>query len=179
MRFSRPSSCRFRLQRVRVKRRRLTRPVARSRPRRRRGRGAGCHRQGGAARCAGRNQAIGNVEAYTSISVRSQVTGQLQQVLFREGDTVRKGERLFVIDARPFEAAVQQAGGQSAALIGRSSADRSSTRQRRRERRVSAADSRASDRTGRPRIISKDVGEQTRAAADAAMAAGQGRQGGH
>jgi len=53
--------------------------------------------------------AIGNVEAYTTISVRSQITGQLQEALFREGDVVKKGEQLFTIDRRPFEAALLMA----------------------------------------------------------------------
>src|SRR5713101_3180979 len=53
--------------------------------------------------------AIGNVEAYTMISVRSQVTGQLEQSAFREGDFVKKGQLLFSIDRRPFEAALRQA----------------------------------------------------------------------
>ena len=55
--------------------------------------------------------AVGNVEAYVSISVRSQVTGQLQQAFFHEGDVVKKGDKLFEIDARPFQAAVAQAEG--------------------------------------------------------------------
>src|SRR5260370_16654853 len=53
--------------------------------------------------------AIGNVEAYTGISVRSQITGQLREASFHEGDMVKKGELLFTIDQRPFEAALQQA----------------------------------------------------------------------
>ena len=53
--------------------------------------------------------AVGNVEAYTSISVRSQVTGQLQEAFFHEGDIVRKGEQLFTIDPRPLESALLQA----------------------------------------------------------------------
>ena len=52
---------------------------------------------------------IGNVEAYSSISVRAQITGQLTQVFFREGDFVKKGNELFRIDARPFEAMLEQA----------------------------------------------------------------------
>src|SRR5207253_2185440 len=36
--------------------------------------------------------AVGNVEAYTSVSVRSQVTGQLQEAFFHEGDVVKKGD---------------------------------------------------------------------------------------
>jgi multidrug efflux system membrane fusion protein len=53
--------------------------------------------------------AVGNVEAYTSVSVRSQVTGQLQQAFFHEGDVVKKGDKLFTIDPRPLEASLQQA----------------------------------------------------------------------
>ena len=53
--------------------------------------------------------AVGNVEAYASVSVRSQVTGQLQEAFFREGDIVKKGDKLFAIDQRPLEATLQQA----------------------------------------------------------------------
>jgi multidrug efflux system membrane fusion protein len=53
--------------------------------------------------------AIGNVEACTTISVRSQVTGQLSTP-FHEGDFVKKGVRCsFTIDRRPFESALEQA----------------------------------------------------------------------
>ena len=38
-------------------------------------------------------QVIGNVEAYSTISVKAQVTGQLTGVNFHEGDYVKKGER--------------------------------------------------------------------------------------
>ncbi len=47
--------------------------------------------------------AIGTVEAYTTVSVKSQVNGEIQQVHFREGQEVRKGDPLFTIDARPLE----------------------------------------------------------------------------
>src|SRR5262249_37207354 len=53
--------------------------------------------------------AVGNVEAYASVSVRSQVTGQLQDAFFHEGDIVKKGDKLFAIDPRPLEATEQQA----------------------------------------------------------------------
>ncbi len=53
--------------------------------------------------------AIGNVEAYTTISVRSQVTGILTEVLFSEGDFVKKGDHLFTIDPRPYQEALKQA----------------------------------------------------------------------
>src|SRR3954452_10384656 len=47
--------------------------------------------------------AIGNVEAYANISIRSLVTGQLNELSFREGDLVKQGQLLFTLDRRPFE----------------------------------------------------------------------------
>jgi len=58
-------------------------------------------------------QAVGNVEAYSTVSVKAQIGGQLTLVDFTEGSDVKKGDRLFVIDPRPYEAQVAQA---SAAL---------------------------------------------------------------
>jgi membrane fusion protein, multidrug efflux system len=52
--------------------------------------------------------AVGNVEASTTIAVRSQITGVLEQVGFHEGDFVKKGSVLFTIDRRPLEAALEQ-----------------------------------------------------------------------
>ena len=51
-----------------------------------------------------RLQAIGNVEAYTSVAVKSRVDGQILEVQFREGQELKKGQVLFKIDPRPFEA---------------------------------------------------------------------------
>ena len=54
-------------------------------------------------------QVIGNVEAYSTISVRAQVGGQLVNVYFHEGDYVKKGDRLFTIDQRPTQGQLNQA----------------------------------------------------------------------
>lgn len=54
-------------------------------------------------------RAIGNVEAYSTVSLKSRVEGQLSAVYFQEGRDVKKGEMLFLIDPRPFEEAVRQA----------------------------------------------------------------------
>jgi multidrug efflux system membrane fusion protein len=48
--------------------------------------------------------AIGSVEAYSTVSVKTQVTGELTGVHFQEGRDVRKGDLLFTLDKRPFEA---------------------------------------------------------------------------
>ncbi len=54
-------------------------------------------------------RAIGNVQAYSTVSVKSRIAGQLMRVYFKEGHDVKQGELLFVIDPRPFEAALKQA----------------------------------------------------------------------
>jgi multidrug efflux system membrane fusion protein len=53
--------------------------------------------------------AVGNVQAVTTVGVKSQVAGQIMQVHFAEGREVKKGDLLFTIDQRPFEATLQQA----------------------------------------------------------------------
>ena len=52
---------------------------------------------------------IGNVEAYSTITVKSLVGGQLIKVHFREGDFVKKDDILFNVDPRPFEGQLNQA----------------------------------------------------------------------
>ncbi len=54
-------------------------------------------------------QAIGTVEAYAVVSVRAQVGGELQRVHIKDGEIVKKGDLLFTIDPRPFEATLAQA----------------------------------------------------------------------
>jgi membrane fusion protein, multidrug efflux system len=55
--------------------------------------------------------AIGNVEAYQMVQVRSQVNGQIESIHFKEGDDVSKGQLLYTLDKRPFQAAFEQADG--------------------------------------------------------------------
>jgi membrane fusion protein, multidrug efflux system len=52
---------------------------------------------------------VGTVEAYSTVSVRSQITGELTKVNFEQGDDVAAGQELFVLDRRPLEGALQQA----------------------------------------------------------------------
>lgn len=54
-------------------------------------------------------RAIGNVEAYSTVSVKSQIGGELVRVHFKEGQDTDKGDLLFTIDPRPYEAALRQA----------------------------------------------------------------------
>jgi membrane fusion protein, multidrug efflux system len=54
-------------------------------------------------------RAIGNVDAYSTVAIKARVDGEIEEVNFREGQAVRKGDVLFRLDARPFEAALRQA----------------------------------------------------------------------
>jgi multidrug efflux system membrane fusion protein len=111
--------------------------------------------------------AIGNVEAYETISVRSQITGVLTKVFFNEGDFVKAGDHLFDIDPRPYEAALKQAEANLArdrAMLNQAMAQLSKDAANAEYAQVTAErQSRLVDRG----IISKDLADQTRASADA------------
>lgn len=53
--------------------------------------------------------AIGTGEAYSSVSIKARVNAVLEQVHFQQGDFVKKGDLLFTLDTRPFEASLAQA----------------------------------------------------------------------
>ena len=112
-------------------------------------------------------QVIGNVEAYSTINVIAQVSGQLTDAAFKEGDYVKKGDLLFKIDPRPYEAAIQQAEANIArdnALLAQVQANLS---------RDLASEKYAKSNAGRYRqlvsegIVSKDQSEQIESNADA------------
>jgi multidrug efflux system membrane fusion protein len=54
-------------------------------------------------------RSIGNVQAYSTVSVKSLVEGEIIRIHFKEGQDVKKGDLLFSIDPRSSEAAVKQA----------------------------------------------------------------------
>jgi multidrug efflux system membrane fusion protein len=57
---------------------------------------------------------LGTVQAFNTVTVHSRVDGQLEQVLFTEGQDVKTGDLLVVVDPRPYQAALDQAKAQAA-----------------------------------------------------------------
>jgi multidrug efflux system membrane fusion protein len=56
-------------------------------------------------------RAVGTVEAYSNVQVKSMIAGEIIRLGFREGQDVRQGDLLFEIDPRSFRAALAQAEG--------------------------------------------------------------------
>jgi multidrug efflux system membrane fusion protein len=53
-------------------------------------------------------QAVGNVEAYLTVTIKAQVNGELTRAYFQEGDFVKRGDLLFSIDPRQLQAQLNQ-----------------------------------------------------------------------
>jgi len=114
--------------------------------------------------------AIGNVEAFASISIRSQVTGQLQEIAFHEGDFVKTGQKLFVLDRRPFEAALAQTEAnltRDKALLAQAEAQLTRDAAQAEYQQLTSERNSQLQQRG---IISKDQAEQSRSQADATRA---------
>jgi len=100
---------------------------------------------------------IGNVEAYNTVSIRARIGGELQKVFFREGEEVREGDILFLLDPRPYAAALRQAEANLARDIVQAQKDNRDVK-------------RYGDLIGKG-VVSKEQYDQVRTAADAAEAA--------
>ena len=107
-------------------------------------------------------RAVGNVESYSTVSVKSQVTGVLTQAHFKEGENVKKGQLLFTIDPRPLEAALKQAE----ANLARDTAQLQNSREQ----------ARRYAELVKKEYVSKEQYDQIRANADAAEAVVQSDQ---
>jgi membrane fusion protein, multidrug efflux system len=102
-------------------------------------------------------RAIGNVEPYSTVSVKTQITGELTGVFFKEGQDVKKGQLLFELDKRPFEAALKQAEG----MLAKDEAQAANAR----------AQARRYAELYKAGVVSKETNDQAQSSADALDAA--------
>jgi multidrug efflux system membrane fusion protein len=101
-------------------------------------------------------RAIGHIEAFSTVSIKPQVSGELVGVRFQEGQDVHRGDVLFDIDRRPFEVALQQATANLAR--DKASADNSRAQEARYSRLLQEG------------VVSKEQADQFRTAAETAEA---------
>jgi multidrug efflux system membrane fusion protein len=108
------------------------------------------------------------VEAYSTISVKAQVTGQLTLSSFNEGDYVKKDDLLFTIDRRPLAAALNQAIANEA--HDEASMAQAQANQARDTAQAKYADSQATAyaQLFQDKVVSRDQADQLRANAEAA-----------
>lgn len=102
-------------------------------------------------------RAIGNVEPYSTVSVKTQITGELTGVFFKEGEDVKKGQLLFELDKRPFEAALKQAEG----MLAKDEAQAVNAR----------VQARRYEELYKAGVVSKETNDQAQSSADALDAA--------
>jgi multidrug efflux system membrane fusion protein len=111
-------------------------------------------------------QVVGNVEAYSVVSVRAQVSGQLTGVNIRDGQDVRKGDPLFAIDARPLEGQLLQANANLARSTAQlEQAEANLQRDMAQERNARAVAERA-QKLFEEKLISREQADQLRTTAD-------------
>ncbi|MBL8215550.1 MAG: efflux RND transporter periplasmic adaptor subunit [Bryobacterales bacterium] len=115
-------------------------------------------------------RAIGNVEAHSSVAVKSRVAGMIKSVRFTEGQDVKKGDLLFEIDAAPFEENLRLA---EANLLKDVALEKQAEAQAARDR-VTAKNARQQatryEELQKQGIISRDQADQLRTVAEAAEA---------
>src|SRR5882757_4395944 len=110
---------------------------------------------------------IGNVEAYSTISVKAQVGGELTKVSFQEGEFVKKGDLLFTVDTRPYEAAMSQAQAnvsRDTAALGQAQANLARDAANEKYAQAQAA---RYQKLFEEKVVSKEQADQMRSSADA------------
>lgn len=120
--------------------------------------------------------AVGNVEAFATVGIKAQVSGELVAVHFTEGDFVKKDQELFSIAPEPYEVALHQAE----AALAKAKAQREQAAATRERDRAQAENARREHARNEPllskKMISQEEYDQAEAAAqalNASVAAGQ------
>ncbi len=113
-------------------------------------------------------QVIGNVEAYSTVTMKAQISGELTKVFIQEGDFVKKGQLLFGIDPRTYDAQMKQVEANLArdtAMLGQARANEARDTA---QMQYAKAQSDRYAKLFQEGVMSREQTEQVRTAADAA-----------
>jgi multidrug efflux system membrane fusion protein len=115
--------------------------------------------------------AVGHVEAYSTVVVKAQIGGELTIVDFKEGADVRIGDRLFVIDPRPYESQVAQADATLAKDRAQLQAAQANLARDQAQEEYARAQAKRFSELSLQGVLAKDSAEQTDAQSKAAAEA--------
>lgn len=111
--------------------------------------------------------AIGNVQPVVGVAIRSQVTGRMLRLNFKEGNYVRKGQLLFSLDSRPFVEAVKEAQANVQHDISAVATAQAVLMKDTAQAKYAAVEASRYDILMKEGVVSKEDGEQFKANADA------------
>ena len=115
-------------------------------------------------------RAIGTVEAYSTVAIKSQVNGELKEIHFKEGSDVRKGDPLFSIDRRQFESDLRRAEANLARDTAQTKQAEANLARDLALEQNAAADARRYERLVSEGIVPREQSERMRASAESQAA---------
>jgi len=120
--------------------------------------------------------AIGRTEPYSTVSVTSQVEGQLLKVFFTEGQFVKKGDLLFTLDARPLQANLSGAVANQAKAVNDQRQAEASLAKDQAQANTAAIQANRYEYLYKQGVVSKDQYDQVRTNAEALAAVAKADQ---
>jgi multidrug efflux system membrane fusion protein len=114
--------------------------------------------------------AIGTVEAYSTVSVRSEANGQIMKVHFTQGSYVKKGDPLFTIDPRPSQADLAGALANQARAVGQQRQAEANLAKDMAQAKTAEVQAQRYESLYRQGVVSKEQADQMRTNADALAA---------
>lgn len=114
--------------------------------------------------------AIGNVEAYSTVSIRSQANGEITKVHFTQGQYVKKGDPLFSIDPRPSQADLAGSVANQSRALGQQRQAEANLAKDLAQAKTAEVQAQRYEKLYQQGVVSKEQADQMRTNADALAA---------